>query len=118
MISVSAMDMPLSPLPLVERLRKCAQLWADASEATLARLGRTVINDGGFFARVEETGSTTTGTIERFAVWLIDPANWPQGEVPQEVREFGHVTGVSAPVGDASAGNGSGNSRSAAAAVR
>ncbi|MBA3053627.1 MAG: hypothetical protein FP826_01520 [Sphingomonadales bacterium] len=81
--------------PLVERLRLCAQLWTDHNAATLARLGRTVINDGGYFARIDSPeASTTTATLEKFARFLGDGANWPDGLVPEAVRDFVHVVGV------------------------
>lgn len=79
--------------PLIDRLRLCADLWTAANGATLARLGRTVINDGGFFTRIEASGSTTTATLEKFSRYLSDAANWPEGRVPEVVREFGHVVG-------------------------
>lgn len=80
-------------LPLVERLRGCAALWADDQAASLARLGRAVMNDGGFFSRVESNPVTTTATLERFAEFLINPANWI-AEVPGEVAQFARIVGV------------------------
>lgn len=95
MIRGAVMDMPFS---LVDRLRDCAGRWVSAHGASLARLGRTVINDGGFFARIDAPGaSVTTATLERFARFLGDPGNWPDGAVPDEVAAFVHVTGVSPP---------------------
>lgn len=83
------------PPTLLDRLRVSAQLWVEAHEATFARLGREVINDGGFFARIGEGGgSTTTATLERFARFLGDADNWPSGDVPDAVRNFVHVVGV------------------------
>ena len=97
-------------LSLVDRLRVCAALWAEANDATTAKLARLVINDGGFFTRLDAPGATTTAaTLEKFARWLGEPANWPADEtgaraVPQEVVAFVHVTGVSAVEARASAG--------------
>lgn len=97
MTSVPVMDMPT---PLVDRLRECADLWTAAHAARPGRLGRLVINDGGFFTRIESPGaSVTTATLERFARFLADPANWPEGEdgrgaVPEAVHAFAHVVGV------------------------
>lgn len=88
------MTITIEPTPLVERLRLCGEMWADASGATLARLGRTVINDGGYFSRVEANPVTTTLTLERFAAFLGDPANWPDALVPKVVCEFVRVVGV------------------------
>ena len=89
---LTPMEMPPT---LLDRLRVSAQLWVEARDASFARLGREVINDGGFFARIEARGaSTTTATLERFARFLGDAANWPDGEVPEAVRGFVHVVGV------------------------
>ncbi len=91
-------------LPLVDRLRASAAAWVDANEASLARLGRAVVNDGGFFTRLEtQVQGTTTASLERFARFLVEPANWPADAsgarvVPAEVIAFGHAVGVSAAV--------------------
>jgi len=104
-----AMETPVSP---IERLRRCADLWLRAHSATvvgrpptLARLGRAVVNDGGFFARLADTESTTTATLDKFAHYLLDPVNWPEGEVPDEARIFAHVMGVTRPADPASPDN-------------
>lgn len=87
-------------LPLVDRLRISAALWAESTGGSLARLGKAVVNDGGFFTRLEtQPQGTTTATLEKFARFLIDPANWPEDAdgarcVPGEVVAFGHVIGV------------------------
>lgn len=91
------MDTPLSPdvVSLPDRLRCCAQLWVEAQDATFARLGRTVINDGGFFSRIDVPGaSVTTATLEKFARFLGDVANWPHEQVPPVVRDFVLAVGV------------------------
>lgn len=89
------MNKVIEPAPLIERLKAAAQLWVDANGASLARLGRAVMNDNGFFSRIDGNPVTTTATLERFARFLGDAANWPDGAVPEEVRAFVHVTGVS-----------------------
>ena len=91
--------MEMSPLPLVptlvDRLRACSELWVQSAPArSLPRLGRLVMNDGGFFTRIETTPTTTTATLERFARFLADPANWPDEAVPDEVCAFAHVVGI------------------------
>jgi hypothetical protein len=83
-------------LPLVERLRACAALWVDDQAASLARLGRAVMNDGGFFSRIESNPVTTTATLERFAEFLTNPQNWT-GEVPGEVARFAQIVGFKGP---------------------
>lgn len=94
-------------LPLVDRLQLVAAQWAAAHEpaASLSRLGKAAVGDGAFFDRLGERGPTTS-TLERFARFLADPANWPGGTVPEEAAAFAHVTGVSpataaAPTGEA-----------------
>lgn len=89
------MDNVIEPAPLVERLKAAAQTWADLNGASLARLGRAVMNDNGFFSRIDANPVTTTATLERFARFLGDGGNWPDAAVPDEVRAFVHVTGVS-----------------------
>ncbi len=75
--------------PLMDHLRECADIWSAANDAPLGRLGRLAINDGGFFARVDERGiSPTTTTLERFARFLGDVGNWPGEAVPPQVRGF------------------------------
>ena len=87
------MDMTLT---LPDRLRTSAQLWAEATGGTFARLGREAINDGGFFTRLDSPNpSCTTATLEKFARFLGDAANWPDGMVPGDVAAFVHVVGVS-----------------------
>lgn len=99
---------------LSDLLCRVAALWVAADptgRATLARLGRRVVNDTSFFARLENPGaSTTTTTLERFARFLHDAANWPGGVVPVEACELAHRVGVSAAPPALSAGNGTGDS--------
>lgn len=94
-MTVPLLDLPVPDIaPLVERLKVCAQLWTEANSASRARLGSIVVNDPGFFTRVEATASTTTKTLERFARFLGDPKQWPDQAVPAEVCIFVHVVGV------------------------
>lgn len=87
---------------LIDRLKHCTALWAEMQDASPARLGRLVVNDGGFFTRLEsQTKGTTTDTLERFARFLADGDNWPDGAVPEEARQFAHVTGVALTARDA-----------------
>jgi len=75
----------------------CAQ---HAPTAPLSRLGRTAIGDGKFFDSLPGMRhGVTTGTLTRFAKFLIDPANWPGGEadIPQEAIELAHRCGVALP---------------------
>lgn len=98
------MEKVIDPAPLVERLKAAAQIWADCNAATLARLGRSVMNDNGFFSRIDANPVTTTATLERFARFLGDASNWPDGMVPEDVWAFVHVTGVSSEIEEKSTG--------------
>jgi len=83
---------------LKSRLIAAAQFWAGAHdpEAPLSRLGKRVAGDANFFARIEAPDATLqVATLERFARFLGDAGNWPDGAVPDEVCDFVHVTGVS-----------------------
>lgn len=92
------------PLRLVDRLTISAELWSAANDGSLAKLGRLVMNDSSYFNRTESPQGTTTGTLERFARFLGGAENWPDGEVPPEVREFVHAVGVTPEPGAASPG--------------
>lgn len=82
-------------MTLVERLEECANVWARLSGRSLARLATIVMNDGKFFARLGQPNATTSAaTLERFARYLGDSSNWPDGTVPSEVIAFLQVTGV------------------------
>lgn len=95
-----------NPPTLIDRLTSAALAWSAANDATPARLGRLAINDGGFFTRIgTPDASTTTVTLEKFARFLVDPANWPDGEVAEEAKAFAHVTGISLAAAAPSAGN-------------
>ena len=99
------------PLPgLIERLRGAAELWAEATNSSLSALASAVLNDSGYFARIAgPSASTTTRTLEKFARFLTDPANWPEGAAPEEVCAFAHAVGVSGPACAASPDSCAGN---------
>lgn len=102
------MDTPIIPTPpsLTDRLRAAAGQWVSANEASLARLGRLVVNDGAFFTKLDTMPrGPSTDTLEKFARFLADPANWPDGAVAEEARALAHVVGVSLPDAAGSAGN-------------
>lgn len=91
---------------LTERLHACAVLWTAAHGAAPGRIGRVVANDAGLLPRIAQPGaSVTTATLEKFAGFLADPANWPGGDVPQEAIDLAHVTGVSPAAAALSPGN-------------
>lgn len=84
-------------LPLVERLKLVAQLWVVANGRSLGALSTIVANHGSLFERLEVPGAgTTTATLEKFARFLSEAGNWPEGAVPDEVCRFAHAVGISA----------------------
>lgn len=83
---------------------ECSQLWSEANGRSLGALASIVVNHGSFFDRLINPGaSTTTATLDKFARFLGDVSNWPDGmDLPQAVREFVAVTGVEPiPAGEA-----------------
>ncbi|PKB19634.1 hypothetical protein B0I00_1873 [Novosphingobium kunmingense] len=101
----------LEAIPLIDRLMTCAKAWAEANDRSLSRLATIVVNDGKFFVRCEEgTANPTAATLERFARFLGEPANWPEGAVPDAVASFVHVVGVSPADGAATTGQADGMS--------
>ena len=92
-------------LSLTDRLRRCADKWVAANEASLARLGRAVVNHNGFFTDLDRMArGPSTDTLEKFARFLSDGGNWPEGRVPQVAVDFAHVVGISADEAEVSAG--------------
>jgi hypothetical protein len=90
----------------LDHLAASGGLWAAAQGLSLAKLGRLVVNDTSFFARIAQPGvSVTTNTLEKFTTFLAEPANWPRGEVPQEVVDLAHRVGISAELVGVSPGN-------------
>jgi hypothetical protein len=64
-------------MTLLETILAVASLWADSrGHSSTARLSTIVANDGGLLKRLEAGGGTTVATLDKFAVFLRDPANW------------------------------------------
>lgn len=89
---------------LKSRLVRACETWAaahaaaEAREVPLSRIGKRVAGDANFFQRIEPSWATCNiTTLERFAQFLGDGANWPDGSVPEDVRDFVHVIGVNPP---------------------
>lgn len=81
---------------LKSRLVAVAAQWASAhGDAPLSRLGKRVASDATFFDRLGRGGGLNLATLERFAVFLIDPDNWPEGVVPQDAIDLADSCGVS-----------------------
>lgn len=89
-------------MDLKSRLMECAAAWAAAWSAAEGRefeiktLSKRVMDDGKFLdGLTERRYGPTTDTLERFARYFLEPATWP-AEIPEVVRVFAHVVGVSA----------------------
>ncbi|KLE32438.1 hypothetical protein [Aurantiacibacter luteus] len=85
-----------SERPLLDLLNACADTWAQANMTTLAQLSLRVTGGNNRFFRDLAAGSDPgVGRVERFARFLHDPANWPEGLVPEVACELAHRVGVS-----------------------
>jgi hypothetical protein len=100
---------------LKSRLLASANSWvvatslAEGREVPLNRLAKLVMDDGKFFAGLDSRRyGPSVDTLEKFARFLSDPANWPDGLVPEEAIQFAHVTGVSSEGAGPSPDNGAG----------
>lgn len=51
---------------------------------SLSRVATIVANTGTFFSRLETGATCTTRSLEKFAEFFGDPANWPGNVVPDE----------------------------------
>lgn len=99
---------PLAPL---ERLFAASDLWVAASRTSRSALAKKVVNDTGFFSRLDKgAASPRVDTMQKFARFFADEASWPDGRVPAEARvevaAFCHVNGVSVSWGDPATGRG------------
>ena len=82
-------------LSLRDRLLAAAQSWSAATGRSLGALSSVVVDDGKTFARLADPArGVTDATLEKFAAFLADPANWPEGQVATEAVALAHVTGV------------------------
>lgn len=99
-------------IDLKTRLSLAADAWCvahadeEGSPAPASRLARAAgYDDGDFFERLPNTRrGPSTNTLERFARFLADPVNWPEGKVADEAKGLAHVVGVTAPAASLSAG--------------
>lgn len=95
------------PIDLKSRLLAAADAWTAAHAAPRSRLGKRVAGDAAFFDRIApvEPLACNVATLEKFARFLADQENWPEGcAIPQEVVAFGHAVGVTAAPATASIG--------------
>ena len=99
------MDAP--PVAPLERLFLATDRWTECCGKSRSHLARLVVNDSGFFSRIEgRKTSPTLTTLTKFAQFFADPANWPSGHIPAEAVSFVHVNGLSVPEGAAATGQG------------
>ena len=91
---------------LRSKLKSAADAWCKAHDAPASRLGKAVAADAAFFDRVEgrDVLPCTVATLEKFARYLADPVNWPEGQVADEAKALAHVVGVTPDGVTASAG--------------
>lgn len=54
---------------------------------SLARVATIVVNRGSFFERLRSGDGFSVKNLDRFAAWFRDPANWPQGAIPQQALD-------------------------------
>ena len=88
------MEQALRPR-LRDRLLDAAQAWSRATGRTLGALSSVVSNHAQTIERLRDPGNKVTdATLEKFASYLADPANWPEGAVPQEAVDLAHVVGI------------------------
>jgi hypothetical protein len=84
-------------MTLIEKILAVAAQWAEArGHTSTSRLSNIVANDGGLLKRLEEgTGGTTVATLDKFVVYLREPANWPGEAVPSAAADLlagiGHI---------------------------
>lgn len=93
-----------SPPSLRQRLLAAANAWAVATGRTLGGLSAKVANHGHALDRLADPDKAVTdATLEKFARFLVDPANWPNGAVAKEAVDLAHVVGVNTQTAPASA---------------
>lgn len=80
---------------LRDRLFAAAEAWSLANGRSLGALSSIVVNHGQALERLRDpSNKVTDATLEKFAAFLADAANWPEGVVPQEAIDLAHVVGV------------------------
>lgn len=83
---------------------------ADSYEAEVARWGgkslsrvaTIVVSSGTFFTRLREQKPFYVHNLERLAAWFREPANWPDGRVPDVAAQALASMGRSVPAGELS----------------
>lgn len=96
----------VAPVPLRERLIGVSTCWAEKTGRTLGSLSTRVTGTGKTLERLIEDPARAVqdNTLEKFAAFLADQANWPDEVVPEDAKVFAHVVGITLPGPSASAG--------------
>jgi hypothetical protein len=63
----------------------CAQGWVVATQGSYSTLSRKVWNNGSIFRRLAAGGDLTLASFSDFIRFMLEPENWPGGEVPADV---------------------------------
>jgi hypothetical protein len=85
-----------SPPRLRDRLFAAAEAWSAATGRTTGALSSVVANHGQALERLRDPANKVTdATLEKFAAFLADGANWPGGQIPQVAVDLAHVVGIS-----------------------
>ena len=51
---------------------------------SLSRVATIVASSGAFFNRLRDGKTFSVANLDRFNSWFRDPANWPDGVVPED----------------------------------
>lgn len=73
---------------LVDHLQELARLWSVATGRSVSRLATRVVNDGGFFRRIEGGGGFSDATFEKFLAFFRSGENWPDNRIPLSAAEL------------------------------
>lgn len=85
-----------SRLRLRDTLLLAAERWALATGRSTGALSSIVANNGRALERLRDPDTAVTdATLEKFAGYLADSANWPDGSVPKEAIDLAHRVGIS-----------------------
>jgi hypothetical protein len=91
-------------MTLIDKVLKIAAVWATANgHSSTARLSTLVANDGRVLAKLEAGGGATLATLDKFAVFLREPANWPGAVIPAAAADLLAEVGAIATLPDADA---------------
>lgn len=83
-------------MTLIDRILALADLWSAANgHRSTSRLSTKVANDGGLLKRLAAGGGATVASLDKFALYLREPGNWPGEVIPIEgsklLDAIGHI---------------------------